>query len=116
MRVSLRSWVLMLGVIVSACAEEPATSEKQLSGVVRDRLSGRRISGARVTFTSDTLYSETTRTDGDGHYEMIVETDTPLGQVHAEHDRYQATEVTVFFDAPERTIDITLLPLVTNDE
>jgi hypothetical protein len=100
--------VLTLGL---GCASDPAASEKELSGVVRDRLSGSRISGATVRFTSDTLYTQSTRTDDDGHYEMIVETDTPLGQVRAEHPDYQAAETTVYFDAPERTIDLALLPI-----
>ncbi len=108
MRTALILVVLTLGL---GCASEPTAEEKELSGVVRDRLSGSRISGATVTFTSDTLYSQSTRTDGDGHYEMIVETDTPLGQVRAEHASYQPAETTVYFDAPERTIDLALLPL-----
>lgn len=93
-----------------ACATEPPTSAKELSGVIRDRLSGNRISDATVSFTSDTLYREATRTDGDGHYEMVIETDTPLGQVRAEHASHQPAEATVFFDAPTRTINLTLLP------
>lgn len=112
MRITLQSLLLTTWVVVSGgCANEPPTSEKELSGVVRDRLSGARISGAVVSFTSDTLYRQTSRTDGDGHYEMIVETDTPLGQVRAEHAAYQPAEATVYFDAPERTIDLTLLPV-----
>lgn len=110
MRTALQLILVVLTVGLG-CASDPVASEKELSGVVRDRLSGARISGATVTFTSDTLYDESARTDGDGHYEMIVETDTPLGQVRAEHPGYQSAEATVFFDAPERTIDLALLPV-----
>lgn len=99
-----------LSALQLACASDPPTSERELSGIVRDRLSGARIAGVTVSFTSDTLYRESTRTDGDGHYEMVIETDVPLGQVRAEHAAYQVAEATVFFDAPTRTINLDLLP------
>jgi len=102
--------LLSLPPLQFACASDPPTSQKELSGIVRDRLSGARISGATVSFTSDTLYRESTRTDGDGHYEMVIETDTPLGQVRAERSTHQPAEETVFFDAPTRTINLSLLP------
>lgn len=113
---ALAVWATTVSTLVSlsatqlACATDPPTTEKELSGLVRDRLSGARISNATVSFTSDTLYRESTRTDGDGHYEMVIETDTPLGQVRAEHPAHQPAEATVFFDAPTRTINLELLP------
>ncbi len=114
----MRAAFLSLLLVVSSlgCATDPPTTQKDLSGVVRDRLSGRRISGATITFRSDTLYSETARTDGDGHYEMIVETDTLLGQVRAERSGYQTAEETVYFDTDERVIDLDLLPTIEDDE
>lgn len=115
MRVAFKS-SLLCAVLAIACASEPPTSQKDLSGVIRDRLSGKRISGASVRFQSDTLYSASTRTDDDGHYEMVVESDTPLGQVRAEHADYQPSEKTVFFDTNERVIDIDLLPVPSDDD
>lgn len=110
MRTVFQSLLWLMAAASIGCADDPATSQKELSGTVRDRLSNRAISRATVTFTSDTLYTESTRTDGDGHYEMVVETDTDLGQVRAEHPDYRPGEATVFFDSPQRTVNLTLLP------
>lgn len=112
-RATLLTILLAIAAAHVGCATEPPTSEKELSGTIRDRLSGKRISKVTVTFTSDTLYRESTSTDDDGHYEMVVSTDTALGQVRAERSGYEPAETTVFFDAPQRTINLELLPSPT---
>jgi hypothetical protein len=98
--------------VLSCGGEDAPTDSYELSGVVTDEATGKHLSGALVTFVSDTLYTTDTRTDGDGHYEMIVETDTPFGQVRAELDGYRPGERTVFFDTPSRRIDIELVPAI----
>lgn len=102
-------WVpaLVAALAGPGCAsEDAATDLYELSGIVHDERSNRPVSGVRVTFTSDTLYTESTRTDGDGQYEMVVETDTPFGQVRAEKDGYRAGEETVYFDTDTRRVDL----------
>ncbi len=103
-------WVPGLALLLAAgCAGEGASTDVyELSGVVREELSGSAVSGARVTFTSDTLYSRSTTTDGDGLYEMVVETDAPFGQVRAEKAGYRPAEETVYFDSPTRRVDLFL--------
>ena len=88
----------------------PPTNNYELSGVITDEMTGRRLSGVAITFTSDTLYSENTTTDGDGEYEMLVETDATFGQVRAEKEGYRSKETSVFFDSPIRRIDLALVP------
>lgn len=99
--------VVIAALAMLGCDGDQAPTEiYELSGVVRERLSGDPIDGARVTFTSDTLYTQSSRTDGDGQYEMAVETDTPFGQVRAEKDGYVPAEATVFFDSRVRRVDL----------
>lgn len=97
-------------VLLFGCAEEPATETYELAGKVVEDGSGRGISGARVTFTSDTLYGASTRTDGDGRYEMAVDTDVPFGQVRATKSGFQPVEATVYFDTSPRRIDLRMRP------
>ena len=90
------------------CAEEAPTDAFELSGYVTERDGGAPVSGARVIFTSDTLYTAETTTNDDGLYEMVVETDRPFGQVRAEAAGYENEERSVFFDSPSRRLDLTL--------
>jgi hypothetical protein len=99
-----------LSVISSSCTENTRTQTYELSGGVRDDFSSRPIASARVTFVSDTLYMQSTTTDDDGEYEMLVESDVPLGQVRAEKTGYAAAEASVFFDTVARRVELRLRP------
>ena len=59
-------------------------------------------------FSSDTLLVSETTTDSDGRYRMRVSTDHPFGQVRAERAGFITQETTVFFDAPQRRVDLQL--------
>lgn len=107
-RVALPTVALLLGLASVSCEEQTVTDRFQVFGVVSDRTTGARISGATVEFTSDTLFRASARTNGNGFYEMVVETDVPFGQVRAERDGYLPSEATVFFDTRERRIDLEL--------
>lgn len=99
----------LLGGAIS-CTGNSSTSTYSISGYISDVLSGAPLSGATVTFTSDTLYTANATSDDDGLFEMTVTTDAPFGQVRAELGGYQAVETTVFFDTTERRIDLTMRP------
>lgn len=101
--------LLAFGVI-AGCAEDTPTTDFELTGFVSDDVDGHPIAGATVRFTSDTLYTATAGTDGDGRYEMVVSTDTPFGQVRAEAAGYTPAEKTVYFDSSPRRIDLRLRP------
>jgi len=94
-----------------SCTGASPTVGYELEGRVTDDFTGSGLSGADVTFTSDTGFSAATRADSGGRYRMAVESDVPFGQVRAEHDGYTAAEATVFFDTEARVIDLTLRPL-----
>ncbi len=98
----------LLCVLAAACGGgDPPVEERTVAGYVRET-DGTAISGAEVTFVGETLYEGDARTDGDGYYELRVETDSPFGQVRAAHPDFQPAEATVFFDTSERRIDLVL--------
>jgi hypothetical protein len=101
---------LLAVCFASACAEESATSTYELAGYVREAGDGPGVRGATVTFTSDTRFTASTRTGGDGYYEMSVETDAEFGQVRAEADGYEPAEESVYFDTRERRVDLVVVP------
>jgi hypothetical protein len=97
---------------LSGCAAEDSQapeSELALEGSVRDDLTGKRLSGARVIFVSDTLDETEARSEGDGHFSMIVEVreGERFGTLHAERDGYQKSPAqTVYFDGTARTVEL----------
>jgi hypothetical protein len=98
-----------LGSSIGACEDSP-TEFYEVTGVISDERSTEPIGGARVVFTSDTLYTAETTTDGDGVYRLVVETDHPFGQIRAEAGGYLPGERSVYFDGTDRRIDIALRP------
>jgi len=102
--------ILLLGALAcGGCGDGPPTESRTVAGFVTDGAEMRGIRGAEVTFTSDTLYTASATTDGDGFYEIRVETDSAFGQVVATHPEYsQSADATVFFDTEERRIDLVL--------
>jgi len=98
-----------VALILGACGEGPPTEQRTVAGFVTDGAEMRGIRGAEVTFTSDTRYTASATTNGDGFYEIRVETDSDFGQVEATHPEYgQSAEGTVFFDTEERRVDLVL--------
>ena len=96
-------------MVLAGCEDETAPLDiYELSGTVTEDRSGSDVGGARITFTSDTLYTTATTTDGDGHYEMLIESDVPFGQVRAEKAGYQTVEETVYFDTRTRRVDLVM--------
>lgn len=82
----------------------------EVAGHVRDEFTGHGLSGATVTFTSDTGFSAQTRSGSGGRYQMAVESDVLFGQVRAEREGYAPAETTVFFDTDSRAVDLSLRP------
>ena len=101
---------LLFSLTLGSCHDETVTNGYELAGYVREIGDGPGIRGVTVTFTSDTRYTSEARTNGDGYYEMSVETDAPFGQVRAERDGYQASEETVYFDTTTRRVDLVMVP------
>jgi len=103
---------VMLVWLLASCDGSAPTDTYELSGRVTVLLEtpgdDTNISGARITFTSDTLIATETVTDESGRYRMRVQTDHDFGQVRAEADGFSTHETTVYFDSPQRRIDIEL--------
>jgi hypothetical protein len=103
----------LIGLLLAGACEGGAPTETyELSGRVTVLLEsaeeGGPIPDATVRFTSDTLLVSETTTDGEGRYRMRVETDHPFGQVRAEAAGFLADEATVYFDTPQRRVDLQL--------
>lgn len=103
----------VLVAVLSGCDASEPLQGYELSGLVTVRLDTgameEGIAGANVTFTSDTLLVEETTTDGTGRYRMRIATDHEFGQVRAEAEGFFPGEQTVYFDAPERRVDVSLV-------
>lgn len=106
--------VLPLLALLASCTTEPVGATYSLSGFVTQTLASgvttTPIGGATVTFTSDVGERFTTTTGGDGRYRMQVLSRSVFGQVRAEASGFTPSERTVYFDTPERRIDIGLRP------
>ena len=98
-----------LGLLAS-CGQGAPTDAFELSGVVTVLLQtgddGGPIAGAHVTFSSDTLIVSETDTDDEGRYRMRVMTDYDFGQVRVTAEGFRPSERTVFFDVPQRRVDV----------
>ncbi|MBC7173668.1 MAG: hypothetical protein H5U40_14605, partial [Polyangiaceae bacterium] len=99
---------IALAIAATSCADPPPTVEYEVAGVVTDANSGEGIPHAAVRFVSETAYTASTQANGDGRYEMRVESDSPFGQVRAERAGWSPAEKTVYFDSPSRRIDLVL--------
>ncbi len=108
-------WIF-LAVLLSAwalgCEANPTLIDYGVHGYVRSAQSGDAISGIDVTFTSDTLRRAADESDGDGRYEIVVESDTAFGHLTAvdPRGRYEAEIVEVYFDEQTRRVDIRMGP------
>ncbi|GAB5546610.1 MAG: hypothetical protein SangKO_063700 [Sandaracinaceae bacterium] len=104
---------LTLGLLLAVgCDGAAPTDAFELSGRVTALLeggdAGDGIANARVVFSSDTRILSETTTDESGRYRMRVLTDVPFGQVRAEAEGFRTKEETVFFDTPQRRVDLQL--------
>lgn len=104
-------WALLGG---PGCDGGTVTSEYDLSGYVLASNGSDRgtspVGGATVRFTSDTGLSTMTRSDERGRYEMQIASDIAFGQVRAEAEGFVPAEASVYFDAPQRRIDLIVDP------
>lgn len=100
------------GLVLAACGADAPGALYELSG----RVAGQHTEGAATTpigdalvrFTSDTGHVSETRTDSEGRYAMQVFSDVAFGQVRAEAAGFAPSEATVYFDQPQRRIDLVL--------
>lgn len=68
------------------------------------------VAGATVRFTSDVGDVVTATSGGDGRYRMQILTRVRFGQVRATAAGFVDSERSVYFDTPERRIDIGMRP------
>jgi hypothetical protein len=105
--------VVALGSLAS-CAPGTVGDTYALSGHVTQTLqsgvSSTPVGGAHVRFTSDVGDVVETTTGSDGRYRMQILTRVRFGQVRAEAAGFVPAERTVYFDTPERRIDLGLRP------
>jgi hypothetical protein len=103
----------LLFLFALGCEQGPPLDAFELSGRITelrdDGVGGEDpIPNAAVRFASDTRIVAETTADGSGRYRMRVASDHPFGQVRAEAEGYSSSEETVYFDSPQRRVDIAL--------
>jgi hypothetical protein len=92
-------------------ASEGSSSQRAISGEVRDAQSGVGIADALVELTSDALDRIETITDSDGRFslDVSVRDGVSFGTVIARHRDYEQTAAaSVYFDGAENVIEIEL--------
>jgi hypothetical protein len=111
-RVPYAALTVALFTLLAFGCEGAPTDAFELSGVVtvlnESGEDGGAIANARIIFISDTLLVAETQTDDSGRYRLRVMTDHPFGQVRAEADGFITGEDSVFFDTPQRRVDLQL--------
>lgn len=93
-------------------SSEGSTTQRAISGQVRDAQSGRGIADALVEITSDALDRAETSTDSDGRFtlDLSVSDGVSFGTVSAQHRDYgRAPAVSVYFDGAANVVEIDLL-------
>ena len=88
-----------------------STTQRAISGQVRDAQSGDGIAEALVELTSDALDRAETATDSDGRFTLDVSVSEGVlfGTVSVEHRDYErAPAATVYFDGLDNVIEIEL--------
>lgn len=100
--------------MLASCAPGTVGDTFSLSGRITQTLTSgvtvTPVAGATVRFTSDVGDVFTTTSGGDGRYRLEVLTRVRYGQVRATATGFVDSERTVYFDTPERRVDIGMRP------
>jgi hypothetical protein len=105
--------LLALGAVDAGCGREgPPGESYEIVGFVVESVGegtdGPGIGGAMVRFESDTGRTVETVSEGNGRYRIYVLSETRFGQVTASAPGYGEARETVFFDSPQRRLDLAL--------
>jgi hypothetical protein len=112
----LRVPLLVVGLtaLLASCTPGTVGDTYALSGRITQTLESgvtvTPVAGATVRFTSDVGDVFETTSGGDGRYHLQVLTRVRFGQVRAEAGGFRPSERTVYFDTPQRRIDIGMRP------
>jgi hypothetical protein len=106
----MRSALLCLSLLGSACADDDgAAINAALHGTVRDAETGKRLSGVKIEFESDTLEKLSDKTNSHGGYALNVDSATPTARLTASKAGYETGVVSVFLDDDNVAVDIALM-------
>jgi hypothetical protein len=113
-----RLWVLGLLALstVLSCAsddEAEAFGEHDIEGTVSDEFTKKAVSGAKVTFVSDTLDEAETTSDGNGRFELRVEVPEGVrfGTIGASRAGYaDSPRISVYFDGSAIRTELKMRP------
>ncbi len=107
---AVRLFILGVGALLASCTPGTVGDTFALSGRITETLesgvSVTPVSGATVRFTSDVGDVFETTSASDGRYHLQVLTRVRYGQVKAIATGFVDSERSVFFDTPERRVDI----------
>ncbi|GAB4203375.1 MAG: hypothetical protein OHK0013_17450 [Sandaracinaceae bacterium] len=105
-------WLFVSGLAAGCGRAGPPGDSYEIVGLVveaaGDGTHGPPVGGATVRFQSDTGRTAETVSEGNGRYRIYVLSDTRFGQVTATADGYREARRTVYFDTPQRRLDLAL--------
>lgn len=110
----LAGWIALSGVL--ACAGDDdgeAFSDHDIEGTVQDELTSRGLTGAKVTFVSDTLDRAEATSENDGRFVLHVEVadGVRFGTIEASRDGYtDSAKASVYFDGSALRVELKLRP------
>jgi hypothetical protein len=112
-----RLWVLgllALSLVFSCASDEgEAFGEHDIEGTVQDEFSNKGVSGAKVTFVSDTLDRAETTSDSDGRFVLHVEIPEGVrfGTIRASRSGYaDSPKASVYFDGSAIRTELRIRP------
>jgi hypothetical protein len=106
------AWLTLVLTVPSCGREGPPGESYEIVGFVVEAVGagtdGPPIGGATVRFASDTGRTAEAVSDGNGRYRIFVLSETRFGVVTASAAGYADARATVYFDTPQRRLDLAL--------
>lgn len=105
--------IALCGLLACASDDSEAFGDHDIEGTVQDEFASRGISGAKVTFVSDTLDRAETTSEQDGRFVLRVELPEGVrfGTLEASRAGYAASaKASVYFDGSALRTELKLRP------
>lgn len=106
------AWLALFGALTACGTDTPPGEGYEIVGFVVESVGngdeGPPIAGATVHFETDTGREVETTSESNGRYRLYILSDARFGQVRASAAGFVDARETVYFDTPQRRIDLAL--------
>jgi hypothetical protein len=109
----LAGLIALSGMFACAGDDSEAFSDHDIEGTVLDEFTSRGLTGAKVTFVSDTLDRVEATSENDGRFVLHVEVPdgVKFGTIEASRDGYaDSAKASVYFDGSALRVELKLRP------